>query len=46
MTSMYFGYSFDFTLNKIQRVTYGTHEFTLAFKFGDIDKRFNWLDRF
>jgi len=46
LTSMYFGYSFDFTLNKIQRVTYGTHEFTLAIKFGDVDKRFNWVDRF
>ena len=46
MTSIYLGYSVDFTLNKIQRVTYGTHEFTLAFKFGDIDKRFNWRDRF
>lgn len=46
MTSMYFGYSFDYTLNQIQRVTYGTHELTLAIKFGDVDKRFNWLDRF
>jgi type IX secretion system PorP/SprF family membrane protein len=46
MTSMYFGYSFDYTLNKIQSATYGTHEFTLAIKFGDVDKRFNWLDRF
>jgi type IX secretion system PorP/SprF family membrane protein len=46
MTSLYLGYSFDFTLNKIQRVTYGTHEFTLAIKFGDVDKRFNWVDRF
>ena len=46
MTSMYFGYSFDYTLNKIQSVTYGTHELTLAIKFGDVDKRFNWLDRF
>ncbi len=46
LTSMYMGYSFDFTLNKIQRATYGTHELTLAIKFGDVDKRFNWVDRF
>jgi type IX secretion system PorP/SprF family membrane protein len=46
LTSMYFGYSFDFTLNKIQRATYGTHELTVAIKFGDVDKRFNWVDRF
>jgi type IX secretion system PorP/SprF family membrane protein len=46
MISMYFGYSFDFTLNRIQSVTYGTHELTLAVKFGNTDKRFRWLDRF
>ncbi len=46
MTSMYFGYSFDFTLNEIQRVTYGTHELTMALKFGDRSKKFRWLDRF
>lgn len=46
LTSMYFGYSFDYSLSKIQKATYGTHEFTMAIKFGDIDKRFNWVDRF
>ncbi|MGB8489835.1 MAG: type IX secretion system membrane protein PorP/SprF [Bacteroidales bacterium] len=46
LTSMYFGYAFDFTLNKIQRATYGTHEVTLAIKFGDTNKKFRWLDRY
>ncbi len=46
LTTMYFGYSFDFTLNKIQSVTYGTHEFTMALKIGDRLKRFRWIDRF
>ena len=46
MRSLYLGYSYDVTLNKIQSVTYGTHELTLAVKFGDIDKRFRWLDRY
>jgi type IX secretion system PorP/SprF family membrane protein len=46
MTSAFIGYAFDFTLNKIQSVTYGTHEMTLALKFGDSVKRFRWLDRF
>lgn len=46
MTSLYFGYSFDFSLNKIQRATYGTHEITFAVKFGDTKKRFRWVDRF
>jgi len=46
MSSLYIGYAFDFTLNKIQRVTYGTHEITMALKFGDSAKRFRWLDRY
>ena len=46
MTSMFFGYAFDFTSNKIQSVTYGTHELTVALKFGDSARRFRWLDRY
>jgi type IX secretion system PorP/SprF family membrane protein len=45
-TSLFFGYSFDFTLNEIQRATYGTHELTVALKFGDSSRKFRWLDRF
>lgn len=45
-TTMFFGYSYDFTLNEIQRATYGTHELTLAIKLGDSDRRFRWLDRY
>jgi type IX secretion system PorP/SprF family membrane protein len=44
--SMFIGYSFDYTLQKIQRITYGTHEITLAFKFGDNSRKFRWLDRY
>lgn len=44
--NMYFGYSFDFTLQEIQRITYGTHEISLAFKFGDNTRRYRWLDRY
>lgn len=46
MTSVYIGYAFDFTLTKIQRATYGTHEVTMALKFGESVKRFRWLDRY
>ena len=46
ITSMFFGYSFDFTLNRIQRVTFGTHELIVAVKFGDSAKRFRWRDRY
>ena len=41
-----FGYSFDFTLQEIQRITYGTHELTIALKFGDSARRYRWLDRY
>jgi type IX secretion system PorP/SprF family membrane protein len=43
---MFFGYAFDFTLQEIQRVTYGTHEITIAVKFGDSMRRYRWLDRY
>jgi len=44
--NMYFGYSYDYTLQEIQRVTYGTHELTIALKFGDSTRRYRWLDRY
>jgi len=44
--NLFFGYSFDFTMQEIQRVTYGTHEFTMALKFGDNTRRYRWLDRY
>ncbi len=45
-SNMYIGYAFDFTLQQIQRVTYGTHELTIAIKFGDNDRKYRWLDRY
>jgi len=43
---MHIGYAFDFTLNEIQKITYGTHEINVAWKFGDSARRFRWLDRY
>jgi type IX secretion system PorP/SprF family membrane protein len=43
---LFFGYAFDFTLQEIQRITYGSHEITLAIKFGDNSRRYRWLDRY
>ncbi len=43
---MFFGYSFDYTMQEIQRVTYGTHEITIALKYGDSRRRYRWLDRY
>lgn len=44
--NIYFGYAFDFTMQEIQRITYGTHEITVALKFGDNLRRYRWLDRY
>lgn len=45
-STLFIGYAFDFTLNEIQRVTYGTHELTVAVKFGDNLRKYRWLDRY
>ena len=44
--SIFINYSFDFTLQEIQRVTYGSHELSVGFKFGDSRRKFRWLDRY
>jgi type IX secretion system PorP/SprF family membrane protein len=44
--NLFIGYAFDFTLQEIQRITYGTHEITCALKFGDSSRRYRWLDRY
>jgi type IX secretion system PorP/SprF family membrane protein len=44
--NMYFGYALDFTLQEIQRITFGTHEITIALKFGDNARKYRWLDRY
>ncbi|MGB8492274.1 MAG: type IX secretion system membrane protein PorP/SprF [Bacteroidales bacterium] len=45
-TNIFVGYAFDFTLQEIQRVTYGTHELTVAVRFGDSARKYRWLDRY
>ncbi len=44
--NMYIGYAFDFTLQEIQRITYGTHEITFAVKLGDNTRKYRWIDRY
>jgi type IX secretion system PorP/SprF family membrane protein len=44
--NLFIGYAFDFTLQEIQRVTYGTHELSVAIKFGDSARKYRWLDRY
>jgi len=43
---LFFGYSFDFTLQSIQMSTYGSHEFIMAVRFGDAPRKYRWLDRY
>jgi hypothetical protein len=43
---LFFGYSFDFTLQSIQMSTYGSHEFIMAVRFGDTPRKYRWLDRY
>lgn len=44
--NIFFGYAFDYTLQEIQSITYGSHEITVALKFGDNSRRYRWLDRY
>ncbi|MDX9929764.1 MAG: type IX secretion system membrane protein PorP/SprF [Bacteroidales bacterium] len=44
--NFFFGYSFDFTLQEIQSITYGTHEISIALKYGDPRRKYRWLDRY
>jgi type IX secretion system PorP/SprF family membrane protein len=44
--NIFFGYAYDYTLQEIQTITYGTHELTVALKFGDNTRRYRWLDRY
>ncbi len=44
--NIFIGYAFDYTLQEIQTITYGTHEITVALKFGDNSRKYRWLDRY
>jgi len=42
----YFAYAFDFTLTDIRRQSAGTHELTVAIKFGESARRYRWINSF
>jgi type IX secretion system PorP/SprF family membrane protein len=42
----HFGYAFDFTLTDLRRQSFGTHEITLAVKFGESARRYRWINAF
>jgi hypothetical protein len=41
-----FGYAFDFTLTDIRKQSFGSHEITVAVKFGDSARRYRWISRY
>jgi type IX secretion system PorP/SprF family membrane protein len=42
----YFAYAFDFTLTDIRTQSYGTHELSLAVKFGESARRYKWINAY
>jgi type IX secretion system PorP/SprF family membrane protein len=42
----YFAYSFDYTLTDIRKQSFGTHELTLAVKFGENPRRHLWINAY
>jgi type IX secretion system PorP/SprF family membrane protein len=46
MNRILFGYSFDYGYNEISKLTYGSHEVSMAIKFGDNTRRYRWLERY
>jgi type IX secretion system PorP/SprF family membrane protein len=41
-----FAYAIDFTLTDIRKQSFGTHEITLAVKFGESARRYRWITPF
>ena len=46
MNRFYIGYSFDYGLNQLSRLSYGSHEIIIAIKLGDSLRRYRWLERY
>ena len=42
----YFAYAVDFTLTDLRHQSYGSHEITLAVKFGESARRYRWVSAF
>jgi type IX secretion system PorP/SprF family membrane protein len=42
----YFAYAFDFTLTDIRKQTFGSHELSVAVKFGESARRYRWINAY
>jgi len=43
---IYFAYAFDFTLTDIRKQSFGTHELSVAVKFGESARRYRWINAY
>ena len=42
----YFAYAVDFTLTQLRKKSFGTHEITMAIKFGESARRYRWINAY
>lgn len=42
----FFGYAYDYSMNPLTRVSFGSQEFMVAAKFGDNVRRYRWVSRY
>jgi hypothetical protein len=42
----YFAYAFDMALTDIRKQSFGSHELTLAVKFGESARRYKWINAY
>jgi type IX secretion system PorP/SprF family membrane protein len=42
----YFAYAFDLTLTDIRKQSFGTHELSIAVKFGESARRYRWINAY
>jgi len=45
LDKFYIGYAFDANFSNIMRSTLGSHEFSIAYKFGESVRRYRWLKK-
>jgi len=45
-SGLFIGYAFDYSFSSIQRFSYGSHEISISYKFGDNARRYRWLRRY
>jgi hypothetical protein len=43
LDKLYFAYAYDFALTDIRKHSLGSHELTLAVKFGESARRYRWI---